>query len=155
MIRADTLDSFDDWDGYTVDIGPPVTIHWSEETDNEKAMRIEADTKPFVANPPVSNLIWVGVDLDGTLAEPLWTPDNPTSDIGNPIWENVTKVRELVAVGYKIIIHTSRAWTDYQNIEQWLLHWDIPFKEIQCGKPLYAAYIDDRAINASNESWLP
>lgn len=109
----------------------------------------------FVPKPLRDKLIWVGVDLDGTLAEPLWTPDNPTSEIGDPIPESMEKVQELVSAGYKIIVHTSRPWTDYQIIEQWLNHYEIPFKEIQCGKPLYAAYIDDRAINATESSWLP
>jgi len=105
--------------------------------------------------PVRDKLIWVGVDLDGTLAYPLWTPENPTSEIGDPIWTNIAKVHELVELGYKIIIHTSRGWTDYQTIEHWLKHYGIPFKEIQCGKPLYAAYIDDRAIHADEESWVP
>lgn len=109
----------------------------------------------FIPKPLGSKLIWVGVDLDGTLSEPLWTPDNPTSEIGDPIPESIEKVHELVSAGYKVIVHTSRPWTDYQVIEQWLQHYNIPFKEIQCGKPLYAAYIDDRAINADEESWLP
>lgn len=107
------------------------------------------------AIPQRQNLLWVGVDLDGTLAQPLWTPDNPTSEIGDPIPDNIYKVYELVRAGYKIIVHTSRPWTDYEAIENWLRHYGIPFKEIQCGKPLYVAYIDDRAINASEESWLP
>lgn len=108
-----------------------------------------------VLKPLRTKLIWVGVDLDGTLAEPLWTPDNPTSEIGDPIPESIDKIQELVSAGYKIIVHTSRPWTDYQIIEQWLNHYHIPFKEIQCGKPLYAAYIDDRAIPADAPSWLP
>lgn len=100
-------------------------------------------------------LLWIGVDLDGTLARPLWTPDNPTSEIGLPIWRNVQKLKDAVEEGYKPIIHTSRPWTDYEAIEAWLRHFEIPFKEIQCGKPLYAAYIDDRAIHADEESWVP
>lgn len=109
----------------------------------------------FKPKPLAEKLIWIGVDLDGTLAYPKWTPENPTSEIGDPIWENVDKVHELVATGYKVFVHTSRPWTDYQIIEQWLHYYGIPYKEIQCGKPLYAAYIDDRAINAREKSWLP
>ncbi len=111
--------------------------------------------KKFKPQPLRDKLKWIGVDLDGTLASPLWTPDNPTSDIGDPIWENINKLIELVSAGYKIIVHTSRPWTDYQVIEQWLQHYNITYKEIQCGKPLYAAYIDDRAIHESEASWLP
>jgi hypothetical protein len=105
--------------------------------------------------PPRDRLIWAGVDLDGTLAKPVWTPSNPTAEIGEPIWDNVWKLRELSAAGFKPIIHTSRAWTDYEAIEAWLEHYAMPFREIQCGKPLYAIYVDDRARHAEAESWLP
>lgn len=104
---------------------------------------------------PRSNLLWVGVDLDGTLAQPVWTPDNPTHEIGPPIEHNVRKYRELIAAGFKGVIHTSRAWTDYETIEMWLNHYNIPFKAIQCGKPLYALYVDDRGRHSEAESWLP
>lgn len=113
------------------------------------------ESRKFKPQPLRDKLIWVGVDLDGTLASPLWTPDNPTSEIGDPIPSAIEKVQELVAHGYKVIVHTSRPWTDYQVIEQWLIHYGIPFKEIQCGKPLYAAYVDDRAVRAEESSWLP
>lgn len=102
--------------------------------------------------PPRSDLKWLGVDLDGTLAAPIWTADNPTSDIGDPLRNNVARLRRAVDKGYKIIIHTSRPWTDYENIEGWLNYHAIPFKEIQCGKPLYYRYIDDRAITAIEEA---
>lgn len=109
----------------------------------------------FNPPPPRSNLIWVGVDLDGTLAKSTWTPDNPTRDIGDPIEANVDKLWDLRLHGYKIVIHTSRGWTDYEAIEAWLRFWGIPVNQIQCGKPLFALYIDDRGRHESAESWLP
>lgn len=105
--------------------------------------------------PPRSNLLWAGVDLDGTLAEPVWTPDNPTSSIGDPITENIEKYEWLRQAGYKTVIHTSRPWTDYEAIEYWLDFHGIPFDGIQCGKPLFVTYIDDRACRADEETWLP
>lgn len=102
-----------------------------------------------------ADLLWYAIDLDGTLAEGIWTPDNPTHKIGYPIWENVHKAREVEAAGYKIIIHTSRAWTDYENIEGWLNHYNVPYRRIVCGKLLAVRYVDDRAIHADDESWLP
>lgn len=130
-------------DGETISIDGPVTVG-----------EIEPKGKP----KPIAQrkkLLWVGVDLDGTIATPVWTPENPTSEIGDPIPESIKKLRELADNGYKIIIHTSRPWTDYEAIENYMLHYGIPFREIQCGKPLYAAYIDDRAIRADDSSWLP
>lgn len=109
----------------------------------------------FQQPPPRSNLLWLAVDLDGTLAKPVWTPDNPTSEIGDPIWSNISKLRLAVEAGYKIVIHTSRPWTDYEAIESWLNHWRIPFSRIVCGKILAALYIDDRGRHADAESWLP
>jgi hypothetical protein len=102
---------------------------------------------------PRVNLLWVGVDLDGTLAEGIWTPENNSSEIGSPIWENVDQVRALHDIGYKIHIHSSRPWTDYERVETWLCYYGIPFKDIQLGKPLYVAYIDDRAVHA-DENWV-
>jgi hypothetical protein len=105
--------------------------------------------------PPLAQLKWLAVDLDGTLAEPIWTPENPTAEIGAPIRRNVVKLREAVAKGYNVVIHTSRPWTDYQSIEEWSKLHQIPVRRIQCGKLLAAAYIDDRAIHAEESQWLP
>lgn len=104
---------------------------------------------------PRTTLFWIYIDLDNTLAEGIWTPDNPTTDIGDPIWKNVRKAEAVSDAGYKVVIHTSRAWTDFEAIEYWLNYWDIPFDGIQCGKPLGALYIDDRGRHESAVSWLP
>jgi hypothetical protein len=107
--------------------------------------------------PPRSDLRWIGVDLDGTLAEPIWTPANPTREIGKPIWPNWVKLQEARNLGYKMVIHTSRPWTDHEIIETWLDRCDLAYliHSIQCGKPLFALYIDDRGRHESAESWLP
>lgn len=102
-----------------------------------------------------SDLIRIGVDLDGTLAEPVWTPENPVDDIGDPIWENVEKVRALHEKGYKIYIHTSRPDYQVELVEGWLDKHGIPWRHVDCGKKLFRAYIDDRAIPANAESWEP
>lgn len=127
----------------------------------------ESETSPSVTTPgdpdagayeavsPRSELLWAAVDLDGTIAEPIWTPENPTSEIGAPIEENVDKLFELVENGYKIVIHTSRPWTDYEAIEGWLNYYNIPFRSIVCGKLLAKIYIDDRARWSEATSWLP
>jgi hypothetical protein len=103
----------------------------------------------------ISDLMWLAVDLDGTLAEGIWTPENPTSEIGRPIYRNVLKLQKCVDAGYKIVIHTARPNTDYKNIEGWLRYWGIPFREIQTGKILARLYIDDRGRFSEDESWLP
>jgi hypothetical protein len=106
-----------------------------------------------------SNLLWAAVDLDGTLAEGIWTPDNPTAAIGDPIWDNVTKATLLVNAGYKIVVHTSRPWHDYEAIESWLRYHGFDHlwgnTRIICGKVLAAIYIDDRGRHADAKNWFP
>ena len=116
---------------------------------------LKQDELPGFSLPPLAKLKWLAVDLDGTLAEPIWTPENPTPAIGAPIRRNVVKLREAVAKGYNVVIHTSRPWTDYQSIEEWCRMHQIPVRRIQCGKILAAAYIDDRAIHAEESQWIP
>lgn len=125
----------------------------TDELEDEYGVPTWTPAPPKVS--PRSQLLWVGVDLDGTIAQPLWTPENPTSEIGTPIWGNVGKLIELEQAGYKIVIHTSRAWTDYEAIETWLEYYKLPWHQIQCGKPLFALYVDDRGRHESAESWLP
>lgn len=102
---------------------------------------------------PRGNLLWAAVDFDNTLAEAVWTPENPTAALGKPIERNVEKCRALSAAGYKICVHTSRPDADYEAIEMWLVHYDIPFKSIRTGKVLAAIYVDDRAVHADDD-WL-
>lgn len=97
----------------------------------------------------------VGIDLDGTLAEPRWSPDNPTDEIGPPIPENVAKLTKLHDAGYRIYIYTSRPDWQVELIEAWLEEHEIPYRDVRAGKPLFAAYIDDRAIPADAKSWWP
>lgn len=103
---------------------------------------------------PLDELKWAAVDFDGTLAESSWSAENPTHEPGEPIWRNVAKLDELHAGGYKIVIHTARAWADYTVIEEWLHLHGIPADRIICGKLLAHVYIDDRAVNATEGSWI-
>lgn len=104
--------------------------------------------------PQRSNLIWAAIDFDGTLAESVWTPEDPTPAIGDPIWPNIAKVLALVEAGYKIVIHTARASTDYEAIEMWLNYYHVPFSRIITGKILAAIYVDDRSVHADHPDWL-
>ena len=99
--------------------------------------------------PPRGDLIWIGVDLDGTIAESIW----PEPGIGPPIKINLIKLRGAVRAGYKVVIHSSRPWSDYEMVEAWLKLNDVPYRDIQLGKPLYAAYIDDRNILPGSSTW--
>ena len=96
----------------------------------------------------------VAVDFDDTIAYSLWTPENRTRDIGEPKWENIAKLKELIATGHKIIVHTARGWEDADAIEQWMSDHDLPCKYVVCAKPLARLYIDDRALHESAPSWF-
>lgn len=98
----------------------------------------------FVPPTQLDRLGWLAVDFDGTLCESTWSPDNPHAQPGPPIQENVDELRRCVELGWKITIHTSRGWADYNIIEAWLNHYDVPFRRIVCGKLLAHRYIDDR-----------
>lgn len=103
---------------------------------------------------PRTRLKWIGLDHDGTMAQPLWTPANPTSEMGEPIWENLYKAMDLIRAGYGLVVHTSRADTDTEAIELWYRHYGVPIIGVRPGKMLAAAYIDDRAVPAERPDWL-
>jgi len=93
------------------------------------------------------SLKWLGIDFDQTLAHSSGYPDFIPSE---PIEGAVEATQKLAREGWKIIIHTSRHWADYQNIENWLNFYQIPFRRIVCGKLMAKYYIDDRAIHFDN-----
>ena len=103
--------------------------------------------------PPRSALKWAAVDLAQTIAQGVWTPEDPTRQIGPPIIENVRKLEQLDKAGWKIAIHTSRSWGDYETIEMWLNFHHIPWSRIVCGKLLAGIYVDDRAVHESEDDW--
>lgn len=106
----------------------------------------------FVPPPVRTELIWAAVDFDNTLAESSGWPDFVLT---KPIEHNVAKLVELREAGFKIAIHTARGWEDFELVESFLNHFGIAFDRIVCGKILARCYIDDRAIPANSESWLP
>lgn len=98
---------------------------------------------------------WVGMDLDGTLAKSVWTPENDNADIGDPIPTGVRKAATLVRAGLQVVIWTSRPWGHHPMIKAWSKeHLPFEVKQIVCGKPLFKAYIDDRNIDISEDCWL-
>lgn len=100
-------------------------------------------------------LQWYAIDFDGTLCE-AWKPGDKHDHIGAPIEANIGKLCEVVLAGYKVIIHTSRPWADYELIEWWLNENAVPFSRIVCGKLMAKYYIDDRngpSIDAP--TWVP
>ena len=88
-------------------------------------------------------LKWLLVDLDDTVAR---NSGHPRFILEQPVKGAREALERLTDKGYKITIFTARAWSDYEEIELWLLQHKIPFRRIICGKPLGHRLIDDRAI---------
>ena len=104
----------------------------------------------------------VCVDLDGTLAiETRWRGIGP---IGHP-FPGARHFLEELRENARVVIYTVRCNPSVQSgyspdakqlVEKWLDEHELPYDEVYCGagKPVAAAYIDDRAIAcdpASNE----
>lgn len=85
----------------------------------------------------------VAVDLDDTLAKGSGKIDDPT--IGALIPEGVALVRHYAAKGYEVVIHTSRPWSDYGRILEWVDANRLPIADIYCAKVLAGLYVDDKA----------
>lgn len=111
--------------------------------------------KPTYPPAQRENLLWAAVDFDNTIATSTWSAAEPNALPGEPLWDNITKLDELRSAGYKIVVHSSRPWSDYELLESYLQHHHILFDKIVCGKLLAAIYVDDRALNASALDWSP
>jgi len=118
----------------------------------------ERMTKPrgfYLAPPTDEQLLTAIIDLDGTIAESTWHPEQTRSVIGDPIDHGIDQLIRLYLNNYRIVIFTARAWADHDMIVAWLIENEIPFHQVICGKPLGTVYIDDKAVNASADSWAP
>lgn len=88
-------------------------------------------------------LKWVGIDLDGTIAQSHY----PDFTLLEPIEGSLYSLNKLDTMGYKIIIYTARPWADYEKIEAWLTKYKMPFRRIVCGKLFCKVLVDDRALH--------
>jgi hypothetical protein len=102
---------------------------------------------------------WIGVDLDGTLAEHL--PEFDISKIGPPIPAMVSTVKSYLANGKKVKIFTARAslifdlsWDEYnaqvkEPIDEWCRIHIGEALPITCSKDFYTiGIVDDIAVHA-------
>jgi hypothetical protein len=90
----------------------------------------------------------IRVDVDETVCI---TPDNPRIyEQATPIYENIEKINKLYDQGHTIIYWTargSRSNINWHNLtEQQLRSWGAKFHELQCNKPYYDLFIDDKTI---------
>lgn len=95
---------------------------------------------------------WVGVDLDGTLAE--YTGEHNELVIGPPIQPMLSKIHQLLDDGLEVKIFTARIaceepyrTTVYYRIKKWLKEIGLEHLEITNIKDGYMVELyDDRAV---------
>src|SRR3990167_4111187 len=94
---------------------------------------------------PLTNdeLLWVGIDLDQTIAH---NSGLPNFELLEPTEGAKEALEKIVERGFKPIIYTARQYSDYNKIEHWLDTHKIPYRRIFCGKVLLRWMIDDRNI---------
>jgi capsule biosynthesis phosphatase len=98
-------------------------------------------------------------DIDGTLCGPK--PEGGSYLDCPPRLDVIAKLKEYRAKGFAIILSTARGMRTYSNdvdlinanvlpmLLQWLEKHEVPFDEIQVGKPwcgFEGLYVDDRTV---------
>lgn len=97
---------------------------------------------------------WIGVDLDGTLAE----YNGSTAEIGQPLKPMLDRVKEWIKDGHTVKIVTARAGKSGQGemIRQWCLDNDLPPLDVTDRKDFEMIELwDDRAIQVEHNTGRP
>lgn len=90
---------------------------------------------------------WIGVDLDGTLAQ--YGGWKGPGHIGAPVPAMLARVRQWVATGQTVKIFTARASVPEQvpPIKAWLAEHGLPDLEVTCVKDFgMLVLFDDRCV---------
>ena len=92
------------------------------------------------------------VDFDDTISVRVFGTIVPARGV-------IEGLERLRANGYKIIVHSARAWEKFEDraerideMRYYLDTWGVPYNEIWvgAGKPVAKAYVDDRALRFDN-----
>ena len=99
---------------------------------------------------------WIGVDLDGTLAE--WTTWRGLNRIGAPIPAMQQRVLEWIEAGYNVKIVTARASLEggVKPVKAWLAKHGFPDLEVTNAKDFNMLELwDDRAVQVITNTGRP
>lgn len=88
------------------------------------------------------------VDFDGTIAE--YHGFRGPGRYGSPLPGARAGLEALVAAGYDVVVHTSRAALEREAIAAYMLEHGLPCGEVICDKPMAHLYIDDRALQGGD-----
>lgn len=103
-----------------------------------------------------SNRPWIGVDLDGTLAQDGTWVD--AYHIGQPVEPMMNRVKEWIAQGIKVKIVTARAGIPHgiPPVKAWLKKQGLPDLDVTDAKDFNMIELwDDRAIQVVPNSGTP
>lgn len=103
-----------------------------------------------------SDSAWIGVDLDGTLAQ--YTHGSAVNEIGEPIEPMMTRVREWISEGKTVKIFTARAAIPQQVavVKAWLVQNGLPRLEVTNAKDFGMIELwDDRCIQVNANTGMP
>lgn len=93
----------------------------------------------------------IRIDIDETIC---MTPDDRDYNKAKPIKKNIEKMNKLYDAGAVIIYWTSRGSTtkiDWRSLtKQQLDKWGVRYQKIECNKPYYDLFIDDKVLNIKN-----
>jgi len=115
---------------------------------------VEIRVNPVPVNTETTS--WIGVDLDGTLAE--YTQGAELSEIGEPIELMMVRVKKWIAQGNVVKIFTARAAIPRQVeiVKAWLAKHGLPELEVTNVKDFGMIELwDDRCIQVTANTGCP
>jgi len=87
------------------------------------------------------------IDIDGTICS---EEDFKNREKAKPFKKTIKNINSLKKKGHKIILFSSRPWSQYDMTQEWLKKKKLKFDNLILGKPIGDIWIDDRSINPSN-----
>lgn len=127
----------------------------------ERATERKRDASPCTGTADIIKeviMMIIAVDFDGVLC------NNAFPDIGTPIYQNISLVRQLIDLGHEVVLWTSRADAELENAVKWCNDRGLHFSAINDNAPsniakyktkypngtrkVYAdVYIDDHSLS--------
>lgn len=92
----------------------------------------------------------IAVDFDKTITV---TDDEYSYGTETPNPEVIEWLREMYYAGMTIIVWTARPWSEANIIAARLTEWDVNFHGVRCGKGGADVYVDDKAVNHTDDDW--
>ncbi len=125
---------------------------------DDRAVQVETNTAAILTPKQFVPLVpsgWIGVELDGTLAQA--TEPQSLSALGEPVSVMLNRVRQWLMLGMDVRIFSSRAAEPAQLplIAEWLAQHGLQLP-VTCKKDFQmSVFYDDRAVHVTHNSGEP